>query len=101
MTRLADSNLLVELIDIEPIDETWNVYPDIVETKTAILHLFQCGLPAPALIDHPVKELTVSKAKWITVDAKTVAEDLRVPKFSYVVVEVHDQLGVVTELAWT
>src|SRR6516165_2777106 len=62
MTRLGDSNLLVELIDIEPINETWNVYPDIVETKAAILHLLQCGLPAPALIDHPVKRGDQSRA---------------------------------------
>src|SRR6516165_7685313 len=53
------------------------------------------------LIRKAVKELTLSKAKSITVEAKTVADYLGVPKFRYGEVEEQDQVGVVTGLAWT
>jgi ATP-dependent Lon protease len=53
------------------------------------------------LIRKAVKELTLSKAKSITVEAKTVADYLGVPKFRYGEVEDQDQVGVVTGLAWT
>jgi ATP-dependent Lon protease len=53
------------------------------------------------LIRKAVKELTLSKAKSITVEAKTVADYLGVPKFRYGEVEDEDQVGVVTGLAWT
>jgi ATP-dependent Lon protease len=52
-------------------------------------------------IRKAVKELTLSKAKSITVEAKTVADYLGVPKFRYGEVEDKDQVGVVTGLAWT
>jgi ATP-dependent Lon protease len=52
-------------------------------------------------IRKAVKELTLSKAKSITVEAKTVADYLGVPKFRYGEVEDEDQVGVVTGLAWT
>ncbi|MBV8286406.1 MAG: endopeptidase La, partial [Hyphomicrobiales bacterium] len=48
------------------------------------------------LIRKAVKELTLSKAKSITVEAKTVADYLGVPKFRYGEVEDQDQVGVVT-----
>src|SRR6201998_989478 len=53
------------------------------------------------LIRKAVKELTLSKVKSITVEAKTVADYLGVPKFRYGEVEDQDQVGVVTGLAWT
>src|SRR6516165_9888867 len=53
------------------------------------------------LIRKAVKELTLSKAKSITVEAKTVADYLGVPKFRYGEVEDQDQIGIVTGLAWT
>ncbi|HEY6993985.1 MAG TPA: endopeptidase La, partial [Xanthobacteraceae bacterium] len=53
------------------------------------------------LIRKAVKELTLSKKKAITVEAKTVADYLGVPKFRYGEVEDEDQVGVVTGLAWT
>jgi Lon protease (S16) C-terminal proteolytic domain/Lon protease AAA+ ATPase lid domain/ATPase family associated with various cellular activities (AAA) len=53
------------------------------------------------LIRKAVKELTLSKKKSITVEAKTVADYLGVPKFRYGEVEDEDQVGVVTGLAWT
>jgi ATP-dependent Lon protease len=53
------------------------------------------------LIRKAVKELTLSKAKSITVEAKTVADYLGVPKFRYGEVEDKDQIGIVTGLAWT
>src|SRR5437879_5527918 len=53
------------------------------------------------LIRKAVKELTLSKVKSITVEAKTVADYLGVPKFRYGEVEDEDQVGVVTGLAWT
>jgi ATP-dependent Lon protease len=53
------------------------------------------------LIRKAVKELTLSKAKSITVEAKNVADYLGVPKFRYGEVEDQDQVGVVTGLAWT
>jgi ATP-dependent Lon protease len=53
------------------------------------------------LIRKAVKELILSKAKSITVEAKTVADYLGVPKFRYGEVEDQDQVGVVTGLAWT
>src|SRR5256712_8566937 len=53
------------------------------------------------LIRKAVKELTLSKTKSITVEAKTVADYLGVPKFRYGEVEDQDQVGVVTGLAWT
>jgi ATP-dependent Lon protease len=53
------------------------------------------------LIRKAVKELTLSKTKSITVEAKTVADYLGVPKFRYGEVEDEDQVGVVTGLAWT
>src|SRR6201998_4313215 len=52
------------------------------------------------LIRKAVKELTLSKAKSIMVEAKTVADYLGVPKFRYGEVEDQDQVGVVTGLAW-
>jgi ATP-dependent Lon protease len=52
-------------------------------------------------IRKAVKELTLSKAKSITVEAKNVADYLGVPKFRYGEVEDEDQVGVVTGLAWT
>jgi ATP-dependent Lon protease len=52
-------------------------------------------------IRKAVKELTLSKAKSINVEAKTVADYLGVPKFRYGEVEDEDQVGVVTGLAWT
>src|SRR5947199_2235030 len=53
------------------------------------------------LIRKAVKELILSKTKSITVEAKTVADYLGVPKFRYGEVEEEDQIGVVTGLAWT
>ena len=53
------------------------------------------------LIRKAVKELILSKTKSITVEAKTVADYLGVPKFRYGEVEDEDQIGVVTGLAWT
>src|SRR5712692_8631392 len=53
------------------------------------------------LIRKAVKELILSKAKSITVEAKTVADYLGVPKFRYGELEDQDQVGVVTGLAWT
>ncbi len=53
------------------------------------------------LIRKAVKELTLSKTKSITVEAKNVADYLGVPKFRYGEVEDQDQVGVVTGLAWT
>jgi ATP-dependent Lon protease len=53
------------------------------------------------LIRKAVKELTLSKKKAITVEAKTVSDYLGVPKFRYGEVEDEDQVGVVTGLAWT
>ena len=53
------------------------------------------------LIRKAVKELTLTKKKSITVEAKTVADYLGVPKFRYGEVEDEDQVGVVTGLAWT
>src|SRR5712692_1691252 len=53
------------------------------------------------LIRKAVKELTLSKTKSITVEAKTVADYLGVPKFRYGELEDQDQVGVVTGLAWT
>jgi ATP-dependent Lon protease len=53
------------------------------------------------LIRKAVKELTLSKTKSITVEAKTVSDYLGVPKFRYGEVEDQDQVGVVTGLAWT
>jgi len=53
------------------------------------------------LIRKAVKELILSKTKSITVEAKTVADYLGVPKFRYGEVEDEDQVGVVTGLAWT
>jgi ATP-dependent Lon protease len=52
-------------------------------------------------IRKAVKELTLSKTKSITVEAKTVADYLGVPKFRYGEVEDKDQIGIVTGLAWT
>jgi ATP-dependent Lon protease len=52
-------------------------------------------------IRKAVKELTLSKVKSITVEAKNVADYLGVPKFRYGEVEDEDQVGVVTGLAWT
>src|SRR5881227_2723756 len=48
------------------------------------------------LIRKAVKELILSKTKSITVEAKTVADYLGVPKFRYGEVEDEDQIGVVT-----
>ncbi len=53
------------------------------------------------LIRKAVKELTLTKKKSITVEAKTVSDYLGVPKFRYGEVEDEDQVGVVTGLAWT
>ena len=53
------------------------------------------------LIRKAVKELTLSKKKAITVEAKTVSDYLGVPKFRYGEVEDKDQIGIVTGLAWT
>src|SRR5207248_6079250 len=53
------------------------------------------------LIRKAVKELTLSKTKSITVEAKTVSDYLGVPKFRYGEVEDKDQIGIVTGLAWT
>src|SRR5207253_11234183 len=53
------------------------------------------------LIRKAVKELTLSKKKSITVEAKSVADYIGVPKYRYGEVEDEDQVGVVTGLAWT
>src|SRR5262249_51742490 len=53
------------------------------------------------LIRKAVKELTLSKAQSITVQAGNVGDYLGVPKFRYGEVEDEDQVGVVTGLAWT
>src|SRR3979409_2331107 len=53
------------------------------------------------LIRKAVKELTLTKKKSITVEAKTVSDYLGVPKYRYGEVEEEDQVGVVTGLAWT
>ena len=54
------------------------------------------------LIRKAVKELTLSGKKSIAVEAEVVVADyLGVPKFRYGEVEDHDQVGVVTGLAWT
>ncbi len=50
------------------------------------------------LIRKAVKELTLTKKKSITVEAKTVADYLGVPKYRYGEVEDEDQVGVVTGL---
>ncbi|MEP9347993.1 endopeptidase La [Xanthobacter sp. KR7-225] len=48
-----------------------------------------------------VKELMVSKKKAVKVTAKTLEDFLGVPRFRYGEVEMEDQVGVVTGLAWT
>src|SRR5437588_4301452 len=53
------------------------------------------------LIRKAVKELTLTKKKSITVEAKTVSDYIGVPKYRYGEVEDEDQVGVVTGLAWT
>src|ERR1700704_4394326 len=53
------------------------------------------------LIRKAVKELTLTKKKAVTVEAKTVSDYLGVPKYRYGEVEDEDQVGVVTGLAWT
>src|SRR5215831_12295835 len=61
------------------------------QSRARALHLYPQG----------GKELTLSKVKSITVEAKNVADYLGVPKFRYGEVEDEDQVGVVTGLAWT
>jgi ATP-dependent Lon protease len=53
------------------------------------------------LIRKAVKELTISKKKFVNVDAKNLPDFLGVPKYRYGEVEEEDQVGVVTGLAWT
>src|SRR3989442_2426480 len=52
------------------------------------------------LIRKAVKQLILSKVKSITVEAKTVADYLGVPKFRYGEAEDQDQVGVLTGLGW-
>src|SRR5256884_6166935 len=53
------------------------------------------------LIRKAVKELTLSKAESVTVQADNLADYLGVPKYRYGAGEDKDQVGVVTGLAWT
>lgn len=53
------------------------------------------------LIRKAVKELIISKKKSIKVSAANLADYLGVPKFRYGEIELSDQIGVVTGLAWT
>jgi ATP-dependent Lon protease len=53
------------------------------------------------LIRKAVKELIISKKKSIKVSAANLADYLGVPKFRYGEIELSDQVGVVTGLAWT
>src|ERR1051326_2044396 len=53
------------------------------------------------LIRKAVKELIISKKKAIKVTSANLAEYLGVPKFRYGEIELSDQIGVVTGLAWT
>jgi ATP-dependent Lon protease len=48
-----------------------------------------------------VKELMLSKRKSVKVTEKVVEEFLGVPKYRYGEIEIDDQVGVVTGLAWT
>ena len=48
-----------------------------------------------------VKEILLSKKKRIAVTAKNVNEYLGVPKYRYGEIEMEDQVGLVTGLAWT
>jgi ATP-dependent Lon protease len=53
------------------------------------------------LIRKAVKELIISKKKAIKVTNANLADYLGVPKFRYGEIELSDQVGVVTGLAWT
>ena len=53
------------------------------------------------LIRKAVKELMITKKKSVKVDAKTLGDYLGVSKYRYGEIEEHDQVGVVTGLAWT
>jgi ATP-dependent Lon protease len=53
------------------------------------------------LIRKAVKELIISKKKSIKVTNANLADYLGVPKFRYGEIELSDQVGVVTGLAWT
>jgi ATP-dependent Lon protease len=53
------------------------------------------------LVRKAVKELTLTQKTSITVDTKSLAEFLGVPKYRYGELEAEDQVGVVTGLAWT
>ena len=48
-----------------------------------------------------VKELMLSKKKTVKVTEKSLEEFLGIPKFRYGEIELDDQVGVVTGLAWT
>jgi ATP-dependent Lon protease len=53
------------------------------------------------LIRKAVKELIISKKKSIKVGEDNLGDYLGVPKFRYGEIELRDQIGVVTGLAWT
>jgi ATP-dependent Lon protease len=53
------------------------------------------------LIRKAVKEMILSKKEFVKASADNLADYLGVPRYRYGEVEDHDQVGIVTGLAWT